>query len=172
MPDEYGVTAEFHDVLTAEHTAMISPSLPALLTDVDTAAGSFVGLGAGTGLVTKTIARILPDARVVAVEPAAAMRAGLVARLAGAGLLERVTVRAASALDAVLPDHIGGLTALAMLGHLDAGSRAELWRQLADRLASTAPAAVQALPLHGVKEVPLTRFGEGRLGQDVVEGWG
>jgi SAM-dependent methyltransferase len=172
MPDEYGVTAEFHDVLTADHAAMIDSTLRTLLKDSDAVAGPFVDLGAGTGLVTETIAEILPAARIVAVEPAAAMRAALVTRLAGAGLLERVTVRAAGALDGVLPDRIGGLTAFAMLGHLDAGSRAELWRLLADRLVPTAPAVVQALLPHEVEAVPLTLFGKGRLGDDVIEGWG
>ena len=172
MPDEYDVTAEFHDVLTAGHAAMIGSTLRVLLRGCDPAAGPFVDLGAGTEWATETIAGILPDARVVAVEPPAAMRAALATRSAGAGLLERVTVRAAGALDGVLPVRIGGLTAFAMLGHLDAGSRADLWRLLADRLVPTAPAVIQALPPHAVEAVPLTLFGQGRLGDDAVEGWG
>ncbi len=78
MPDEYGVTAEFRDVLTAGHAAMIDSTVRVLLRGCDPAAGPFVDLGAGTGLATETIAEFLPDARVVAVEPAAAMRAALV----------------------------------------------------------------------------------------------
>lgn len=172
MPDEYGVTAEFHDVLTADHAALINSTLQESLVDCDPAAGPVVDLGAGTGLVTEAIAEIVPDARIIAVEPAAAMRAALMTRLAGAGLLERVTVRPAGALDGVLPERIGGLTAFAMLGHLDAISRAELWRELARRLAPGAPAVVQVLPPHAVQAVPLTLFGSGRVGDDVVEGWG
>jgi SAM-dependent methyltransferase len=172
MPDDYGVTAEFHDVLTADHAAMIGSALPPLLAEVDPAAGPVVDLGAGTGLVAETIARTLADARIVAVEPAAAMRAALITRLTCAGVLHRVTVRAAGALDDALPDQIGGLTAFAMLGHLDADSRAKLWWLLADRLAPTAPAIIQALPPHSVTAVPETLFAQARLGDDVIQGSG
>lgn len=105
-------------------------------------------------------------------EPAAAMRSALLTRLGCASLLERVTVRAAAALDGILPDRIAGLTAFAMLGHLDTRSRADLWRLLADRLVPHAPAVIQALPPHSVEAVPEARFGDARLGDDVVEGWG
>lgn len=173
MVHEYGVTAEFHDVLTADHAHMIGATLPALLAEVDPAAGPVVDLGAGTGLVTEAIGRMLPTARIVAVEPAQAMRTALVTRLASAGLLERVTVRAASAIDAgALPDRIGGLTAFAMLGHLDSRDRTTLWQRLADRLAPNAPAVVQVLPPHDVEAVPVTQFGSARLGDDIIEGLG
>jgi phospholipid N-methyltransferase len=159
MIHQYDVTAEFHDVLTVDHANMIGATLPALLAEVDPAAGPVVDLGAGTGLVTEAIARILPTARIVAVEPARAMRTALVTRLASAGLLEQVTVRATSATDDnALPQRIGGLTAFAMLGHLGADDRAALWLRLVDRLAPNAPAIIQALPPHDVEAVPLTRF--------------
>jgi spermidine synthase len=42
--------------------------------NADPAAGPVAGIGAGAGLVTEAIADLLPDARIIAVEPDPAMR--------------------------------------------------------------------------------------------------
>jgi SAM-dependent methyltransferase len=172
MRSDYGVTAEFYDLLTDDHLQSVRKLLSAVLASADPGAGPVVDLGAGTGLVTEVVADALPGAKIIAVEPSPAMRAALVTRLASRPeLRSRVSVRAAGLADADLPERFGAVTAFGMLGHLDADGRAALWRLLAERLAPGCPAVVQLLPPHTAEPVPQTMGTATRLGDDQIEGW-
>jgi spermidine synthase len=74
VQSDYAVTAEFHDLLTDEHSAALRHALPTAPAGADPAAGPVAGIGAGAGLVTEAIADLLPDARIIAVEPDPATR--------------------------------------------------------------------------------------------------
>jgi SAM-dependent methyltransferase len=169
---DYIVTAEFHDLLTDEHSAAIRETLPKALAGADPTAGPVIDIGAGTGLVTEAIADLLPAAKIVAVEPDPVMRAALVTRLTcRPGLRDRVSIRAAGILAAELPERFGGVTAFGMLGHLNQQERATLWRLLAQRLAPGCPAVIHVLPPHEVEAVPMTLGMTTHLGDDRIEGW-
>lgn len=91
--DDDAVAAEYYDLWAADYWRELGPALTAALAGVDVSAGPVLDLGAGTGLGRLVVADALRGARVVAVEPSRAMRAGLTARLmTRPDLHERVTM--------------------------------------------------------------------------------
>ncbi|GAA3952945.1 Gfo/Idh/MocA family oxidoreductase [Streptomyces marokkonensis] len=150
----YSPSAEFFDLVAAEHTATASaPAIAALLADADLSTGPVVDIGAGTGLVTEAVARARPDAEILACEPAVGMRAVLTSRVfSDPDLRSRVTVTADSAPDLDLPDRVGVVLLCGVLGHLDADERARLWRRVKQRLAPGGLVVVELMQF----EEPLT----------------
>lgn len=107
--DQYGVAAEYLELLMLPAWRELRSALVAVLHDVDPAAGPVLDLGAGTGLGTKVILDTVPGARVLAVEPSPGLRAVLLARLAhDPDRARRVTVQPVDAAGAVLPGQLAG----------------------------------------------------------------
>jgi SAM-dependent methyltransferase len=147
MADPYALTAEFYDLVSEPLWDDLAAVLAKALGGSDPSAGPVVDLGAGTGLSTVALADAVPGAEVVALEPSPSMRAVLMSRLrARRDLRERVSVVPSSFSSGELPARLGGMVAMFMIGHLDAEERAALWRLLAERLASGAPAVVGLVP--------------------------
>jgi SAM-dependent methyltransferase len=147
--DYYSPVAEFYEMVAARQAASSGPALAAVLAGVDPSAGPVVEVGAGTGRVTEIIAAALPAARIVAVEPSAAMRAVLTSRVATDDTLRRrVTVVDAAAPDLPLPPTICAAVVFGVAGHLDEPARVRLWRRLRSRLA---PGGVVVVELMGVR---------------------
>jgi SAM-dependent methyltransferase len=169
----YESNAEFYDAVSVEAWEVLGPALTAALAGVRPEAGPIVDVGAGTGLATAVIAAAVPAARIVAVEPSAALRPALMARVTTVpGLRERVTILPNAIADAALPDRLGGVVALNMLGHLDPAQRTDLWRLLADRLALDAPAVIGLQPPERPERVPPSHVARTRVGDRWYEGWG
>ncbi|WP_280206665.1 class I SAM-dependent methyltransferase, partial [Nocardia cyriacigeorgica] len=144
MSDDYAAAAEFYDLMATPYVAGVEPVLTRMLAGVDTIAGPVLDIGAGTGLSTMLVADALPDARIVAVEPAAAMRAVLLSRLAARrDLRERITVLPSGFLDAPLPRQCAAVVALGVIGHFDAAGRARVWAAIAGALAPGADAVIE-----------------------------
>ncbi|MGW4728221.1 Gfo/Idh/MocA family oxidoreductase [Streptomyces shenzhenensis] len=167
----YTPSAEFFDLVAAEHTATASaPAIAALLADADLSTGPVVDIGAGTGLVTEAVARTRPDAEIVACEPAVGMRAVLTSRVfSDPDLRSRVTVTADAAPDLDLPDQVSVVLLCGVLGHLDADDRALLWRRLTRRLA---PGGLVVVELMGFEEpltLPETRLATATAGRQRYE---
>ncbi|MHA6628751.1 class I SAM-dependent methyltransferase [Pseudonocardia sichuanensis] len=170
--ERYVVTAEFYDLMAAPYWAQVGPLLPGLLGGVDTLAGPVVDVGAGTGLSTVAVAEALPEAEVIAVEPAPAMRSVLMSRLAARkDLRDRVTVEPADVFGAALPRPCAGVVALGVLGHFDGPGRARLWRLFADLLAPGAPIVVEVQQPRRVEPVPARCYTRARVGRRTYEGW-
>lgn len=173
-PDDtapYSPSAEFFDLVAAEHTATASaPAIAALLADADLSTGPVVDIGAGTGLVTEAVARARPDAEIVACEPSVGMRAVLTSRVfSDPDLRSRVTVTADAAPGLDLPDRISAVLLCGVLGHLDAPARALLWRRLNHRLA---PGGLVVVELMGFEEpltLPETRLATATAGRHRYE---
>ncbi|NLU79237.1 class I SAM-dependent methyltransferase [Micromonospora sp. HNM0581] len=171
--DDYHESGEFLDLFSLDAWQALRDPVRAALEGAAPQAGSIVDLGAGSGLSSLLIAEVLPDARIVAVEPSAVQRAALLCRLgADPGLRERVTVVAAGAQDAPLPDRIGGALAMNMIGHLAPDARRELWGRLRDRLADGAPLVVNAQPPAVPMEIPEAEFVRVRVGTHTYVGSG
>ncbi|EGG49042.1 hypothetical protein SGM_6623 [Streptomyces griseoaurantiacus M045] len=167
----YTPSAEFFDLVAAEHTATASaPAIAALLADADLAGGPVVDIGAGTGLVTEAVARARPDAEILACEPAVGMRAVLTSRVfSDPDLRSRVTVTADAAPDLDLPDRIGAVLLCGVLGHLDAGNRARLWRRLTRRLAPGGLVVVELMGFDEPLTLPETRLATATAGRQRYE---
>lgn len=159
MVDEYADAGEFLDVLSRDAWTALRDPVAAALAGADPAAGPLVDLGAGSGRGTRLLAELHAEATVLAVEPSPVQRAVLMARLMDdSGMAARVTVLAGNAETADLPDRLGGVLAMNMIGHLDPGARRELWRRIADRLAPGAPLVVNVQPPARAEAVPEAEF--------------
>jgi len=78
----YAETAEFIDVAMQAPWVALGPRVEAVLGCGGIRRQPVVGMGAGTGRGVLAVARALPGAPVVAVEPSAALRAVLLSRIA------------------------------------------------------------------------------------------
>ncbi|MGV9967265.1 Gfo/Idh/MocA family oxidoreductase [Streptomyces olivaceus] len=167
----YTPSAEFFDLVAAEHTATASaPAVAALLADADLSAGPVVDVGAGTGLVTEAVAKARPDAEIVACEPAVGMRAVLTSRVfSDPDLRSRVTVTADAAPGLDLPDRVGAVLLCGVLGHLDADARALLWRRLTRRLAPGGLVVVELMGFDEPLDLPETRLATATAGRQRYE---
>lgn len=167
----YTPSAEFFDLVAAQHTATASaPAIAALLADADLSTGPVVDIGAGTGLVTEAVARARPDAEILACEPAVGMRAVLTSRVfSDPDLRSRVTITADAAPDLDLPDQVSAVLLCGVLGHLDADGRARLWRELIRRLAPGGLVVVELMQFEEPLTFPETRLGTATAGRHRYE---
>ncbi|MEV2240335.1 class I SAM-dependent methyltransferase [Micromonospora sp. NPDC049891] len=172
MGDEYEISGEYLHLLS-------EPAWQALRTPVAEALRGAVGdavlldVGAGSGLGTEVLAAAVPDADLIAVEPSAVLRAVLLSRVAAdPALRQRVTVVAGHALDVELPDSLGAVLAMNMIGHLDPDGRRTFLRRVAGHLAPGAPLALNLQPPAEPTSVPFTVFGAVPMGRHSYEGGG
>ncbi|MFE0413477.1 Gfo/Idh/MocA family oxidoreductase [Streptomyces tendae] len=167
----YTPSAEFFDLVAAEHTATASaPAVAALLADADLSTGPVVDIGAGTGLVTEAVARARPDAEILACEPAVGMRAVLTSRVfSDPDLRSRVTVTADAAPDLDLPERVSVVLLCGVLGHLDADGRALLWRRLNRRLAPGGLVVVELMQFEEPLTLPEARLATATAGRHRYE---
>ncbi|MFB7496398.1 Gfo/Idh/MocA family oxidoreductase [Streptomyces sp. NPDC056161] len=170
-PSPYTPSAEFFDLVAAEHTVTASaPAIAALLADADLSTGPVIDIGAGTGLVTEAVARTRPDAEILACEPAVGMRAVLTSRVfSDPDLRSRVTVTADAAPDLDLPDQVSVVLLCGVLGHLDADGRARLWRELLRRLAPGGFVVVELMQFEEPLTFPETRLATATAGRHRYE---
>lgn len=111
VSEQYAVTAEYFGLMMRAFAPEQSAVLRRALRHADPGAGPVLDLGAGTGDATVDVLDALPDAEVIAVEPARAMRGVLLNRLAARpDLDDRVTVIARELAAAELPTSLGGVS--------------------------------------------------------------
>lgn len=172
MIDYYSPTAEFYDLVGGQHWAHSDPALASALAGIDTGHGPVLDLGAGTGRTTEAIGRVLPDARIIAVEPSPGMRAVLTSRVVrDPDLRPRVTVVAARAQETELPERLSAAVICGVLGYLDREERAGLWHRLLGRLPAGAPIVVELMALGTPQSVAPMRIARQRLGDQDYEAW-
>ncbi len=135
MSDPYAATAGAYDLLNAPWRSAQIKALERLRPLLRPDAGAILDVGAGSGLNTAWLLGAVPDAQVLALEPSPAMRALILARIAAhPDWYDRVTLRPEDFFGATLPASIGGAILLGVLGHFDAGERAAVFAELANRL--------------------------------------
>lgn len=159
MADLYAVAAEFIELMSRETWQWLGPALAECLDGVDASAGPVLDLGAGPGLGTEVVLDAVAGATVLAVEPSPALRTALFTRvLSRPDGPARVTVVPGTLGEVTLPQRLGGMIGMHMLGHLSTAQRRELWQELASRLAPGAPAVVNLQPPAEPVAVPPTEF--------------
>ena len=145
---------------------LLGARLAGVLSGVDATAGTVLELGPGSGLGTEVVLDTVPDAPVLAAEPSAALRAVLLARLAGRPDSARLTVYPGGATQVSLPDRLAAVVGLHMVGHLSPTQRRTLWPAVAERLAPGAPVVFNVQPPDtavAIPEFPPTGVTVGRL---------
>lgn len=126
------ISLPFYDLFAEDgHVLKIRENLPALLTGVRR---SILEIGAGTGLVTVSLADWTP-AEIFALEPSAGMRGILLSRLSSRPeLLSRVTVLPCDALSVKLDEPAEAAVMINVMYALEPDYRRQLWPVLAASL--------------------------------------
>ncbi|MFF4778905.1 class I SAM-dependent methyltransferase [Microtetraspora fusca] len=126
------ISLPFYDLFHENgHVPEIRKKLPPLLTGVRR---SILEIGAGTGLITTSLADWTP-AEIFALEPSAGMRAVLLSRLgARPELLERVTVLPCDALSVALDEPVEAMVMINVMYAMESDYRKRLWPVLAAQL--------------------------------------
>ncbi len=127
------ISFPFYDLLQENgHVPEIRRKLPPLLAGVRR---SVLEIGAGTGLITTSLADWTP-AEIFALEPSAGMRAVLLSRLSSRPeLLKRVTVLPCDALSVDLDEPVEAVVMINVMYALEPDYRKRLWPVLAAQLA-------------------------------------
>lgn len=122
----------FYDLFQEDgHIPRVRKNLPPLLSGVQR---SILEVGAGTGLITTSLADWTP-AEIFALEPSIAMRGILLSRLATRpDLLDRVTVLPCDALSVRLDEPVEAVVMINVIYALEPDYRRQLWPVLAASL--------------------------------------
>jgi SAM-dependent methyltransferase len=125
-------SAAFYDLFHEDgHVPRIRKNLPPLLSGVER---SILEVGAGTGLITTSLADWTP-AEIFALEPSAEMRGILLSRLGSRPeLLDRVTVLPCDALNVKLDEPAEAVVMINVMHALEPDYRRQLWPVLAASL--------------------------------------
>jgi SAM-dependent methyltransferase len=126
------ISLPFYDLFHENgHVPKIRKNLPPLLTGVRR---SLLEVGAGTGLITTSLADWTP-AEIFALEPSAGMRGVLLSRLnSRPELLNRVTVLSGDALSVSLDEPVEAVVMINVMYALEPDYRKRLWPALAASL--------------------------------------
>ncbi|WP_067599070.1 class I SAM-dependent methyltransferase [Nocardiopsis listeri] len=170
--DPYDHSGQFIDPMITGWWEHHGTTVADALRDLPTDAGPVVDAGAGGGLGTRLIARTLPRAHVLAIEPSLPLRSVLLSRVfEDPHLRPRVTVDGDDLLSARLPNRLGGVVAANLIGHFSPHERDRLWEDLVARLT---PGAFVLLNLPAPVEperVGRTRMAELHIGGRHYVGW-
>lgn len=163
---EYGVTAEFYDLLQAERDLRRVTRLYRDL--VGEAKVAVLDVGAGTGVVTAMLLR-RTGVLVHAVEPALPMRTALLSRLSamGADQRARVTVHACDLQSSGLREAADAAVCHNLVAGLEPAGRRALWPALRRALRPGALLAVETPPSAVPTTTRTSSLPRVRLGQDV-----
>ncbi|MFB7676511.1 class I SAM-dependent methyltransferase [Kitasatospora purpeofusca] len=165
--DDYAVSAEFYDLLQAESDRRLAERRFA--DAADRARRSILDVGAGTGIVTEVLLRA-SRVPVHAVEPAPAMRAALLSRLAhlGADRRARVTVHPEPLEAAGLSGIADLAVASNVIACLDPATRRATWKAIAAALVPGGLLLFDPPPGRLPDEPePAVRLGPVRVGPDL-----
>ena len=167
----YAVTAQFYDAMASEQHGPVDAQISQALTGLETAGYPVVDIGAGTGLSTQVIAKALPEAEILAVEPDPAMRPAIMTRVwSDPDLRRRVSILPTSILAAPLPPVVSAAIASATLVHFSPRERKGLWELLSARLPPAGRAVIE-IQCPVAQDVPETRMATAQVGQVVYTGW-
>jgi Methyltransferase domain len=126
------ISLPFYDLFAENgHVPKVRENLPPLLTGVRR---SILEIGAGTGLITTSLADWTP-AEIFALEPSAGMRGILLSWLSSRPeLLDRVTVLPCDALSVTLGEPVEAVVMINVMYALEPDYRRQLWPVLAESL--------------------------------------
>lgn len=168
LVNPYDLNADIYDATALSYWPPLRDGLRRLLATPPPNSATVVDVGAGTGLATVVLAKSSPDSEVIAIEPSASLRVGLLARVVDdPDLRRRVTVLPTDWVSAAgsLTSGLARLTAINMIGHLDPDARHKLWELLAERLLPQGMAVIGLHPLTEPQVVPEQDFGGVQIGR-------
>jgi len=170
--DHYVQSAEVYDILSSPHWQARRESVLSALQAVQDLSGTILDVGAGTGTGLRIIADAVPNAMILALEPSASMRVGLMTKvLLDEELRRRVTVEARPIQGAMLPDKLSAALVCGCIGYLDRGERLEMWQTLANRIVPEGLVLADVMMWDRPQAVPSTRIAAVDVGELQYEMW-
>lgn len=169
---DLSVEAEFYDIAGLRYWKPRAPVVTKALAGARDLGLPIVDIGAGTGLAIELIGTELSEVPIIAIEPAASMRAVLTSRLLTCPeIARRVTIEPSTFAETSLPAQIGGVIACGVIGYLTPAERDYLWKLLAERLPPGGRAVVEGVPFPVARTIRPVRLGWAKLGPRTHEIW-
>lgn len=163
------ISLPFYDLFAEDgHVPKIRENLPPLLTGVRR---SILEVGAGTGLITTSLADWTP-AEIFALEPSAGMRGILLSRLnSRPELLDRVTVLPGDALSVTLDEPVEAVVMINVMYALEPDYRRRLWPVLASAMEPSGLLVFTWRDGGPPEPHPLRELGSRRVGRHAYTVW-
>ncbi|MGO1739391.1 MAG: SAM-dependent methyltransferase [Actinomycetaceae bacterium] len=163
--DPYRATAGIYDLVVEGYVDAQLAAITTFLPYVDVDHGPFLDIGCGSGRHLAYALDVFPTARAIGLEPSAAMRSLALGRLcARREWRDRVTVRPEGALEAPLPDTLGGVLMLGVFGHFTSAQRHDLLERLCARLPERGAILLDLQMPEEPVEVPRSVVADTRMG--------
>lgn len=134
----------------------LGPATARAFAGLDFNDGWVLDIGAGTGLSTAAVLRILPNARVMAIEPDPAMGAVLMTRVVADDLMRhQVSIIPAGLSEADTPDRFDAVAMISTLHNFVPEDRQRFWQLFSDRLSPVNRAVIEIqLPTTSASRLP------------------
>ncbi|WP_053078642.1 class I SAM-dependent methyltransferase [Methylobacterium tarhaniae] len=170
--DAYAQTAELYEILSEQHWSERRDSILRTLADAAGMTGHVVDIGAGTGRGTALIADHIPHVSVMAIEPSASMRVGLMTRVfANRTMRDRVTVCDRRFQEAELPSRLSAAFAFGSIGFLGRQDRRAFWLRLQRCLDEEGFVFADLMRVGAPQVVDETRVASADVGEQRYEIW-
>jgi len=170
--DHYVQSAAVYDILSGPHWSSRRESVRAALQPVRDHRGIVLDVGAGSGSALRLIADTIPNCSILALEPSASMRVGLMTKiLLDEDLRRRVTVEDRPIQETSLPDSLSAALVCGCIGYLDQPERLKMWQRLASRLEPNGLILTDVMMLDRPQVVPETKVASVEIGQHTYEMW-
>ena len=170
--DHYVQSAAVYDILSGPHWSARQASVRSAFQPVGDLAGVVLDVGAGSGTALRLIADTIPNCSILALEPSASMRIGLMTKvLLDDELRRRVTIEEQSIQNASLPDRLSAVLICGCIGYLDGNERGAMWKSLASRLDSRGLILADVMMLDRPHAVPETKVASVEVGRRTYEMW-
>ncbi len=164
--DRYALAASMYDLALEGYVDQQDTAVDHFLAVSDLGAGYVLDIGCGSGRVLARVLARCPQVQAIGLEPSGAMRSLALGRLsAESSWRQRVTVRPEGALEAPLPERLGGVVMLGVLGHFTRAERHRLLERLSTRLGPGGAIVLDLQMPERPEVVPAYVFADATVGQ-------
>ena len=172
IPESYVESGEFYEILSEDEWALRSDAIENQLKSIPLSSDPIIDIGAGTGRGIELINKVLPGADIIAIEPNAVMRVGLMSRImANKGLIDKVNIIPDFLQNYTLPSKLSSVFMFGMLGFFDERSRIKLWDDLSSKLNKDGLIFIDTMMISKPMNVPLKRIANKKIGLFDYEIW-
>ncbi|HGN0250542.1 TPA: methyltransferase domain-containing protein [Proteus mirabilis] len=168
--DFYTQSAEMYDILSEQHWKTRENTFIESLYLMGINRGNWLNIGAGTGQELAILAQTFPNIHILAIEPSASMRIGLMTRLMMLPKIQhQVTVIADTFQNAILPKSFSAAIICGCIGYFDQNDRRLLWNKLANGLEEKGAILVDTMPFNTPCNISKIQLNSKKIGRHIYE---